>query len=268
MVTYPSEDEAYERAVVVLAMQSECEVAPEPPEGFAVLAEPARAAVVAREIAAYDEEQSQPHQPEPYIPTFPPGIIHAMVWVMLLATVFLWQQSHPGEVQRFTNSAVGLWAQAEWWRPITSLFLHADLEHLLGNAALGTLLGLWAAHAIGANLAWPLILLSGALGNTINTIVRATEDFSSLGASTAVFGALGLLTGIGGFHAFRLPSRAGPLRPLIPMVAGMILLAWFGGGGPRTDVTAHLCGFGVGTCLGPIAAAWSLRQQTVEPKPV
>lgn len=264
VVSYASENEAYERAVVVLAMNSECEVAPEPPEGYTVRAEQARAAMVAREIAAYDQEQAEPQMPAPIIPVFSAGIGHAVLWAMVLAGGFLWQQYFPSEVDRFTNSTVGLWARAEWWRPFTALFLHADLAHLMGNVALGVLLGLWAAHAIGANLAWVLILLSGTLGNAINSVIRAGEDFTALGASTAVFGTLGLLTGIGALHAFRAPSRAGPLRPLIPLIAGMILLAWFGGGGdPRTDVSAHLCGFGVGACFGPIAAAWSLRHAVV-----
>jgi membrane associated rhomboid family serine protease len=96
------------------------------------------------------------------------------------------------------------------------------------------------------------MLAAGAVGNFFNVLVRSGEDFSSLGASTAVFGALGLLTGAGLWHSLRHPDRRGLLRTFAPLVAGLVLLSWLGIGGPRTDVSAHFLGFAAGLVLAPL----------------
>jgi membrane associated rhomboid family serine protease len=49
--------------------------------------------------------------------------------------------------------------------------------------------------------------------------------------------------------------RAG--AAVLPLVAGAILLGWFGAGGgdPNIDVPAHVFGFGAGLIFGFLAAA-------------
>lgn len=252
---YGGEGEAMERALVVLSMDSECAIDPSPEGGYEVLAEPEKAGRVSREISAYDAESSLPRPVERVAPTHAPGFPAAFVWAVSLMAAFLWQGQFPGAVDAFVSSPAALAPAGEWWRPWTSLFLHADLDHLLGNLGLGTLFGLWVGHSLGPWRGWFLMLLAGGIGNFLNILARRGEDFASLGASTAVFGALGLLTGAGLWHAIRHPARSGPMRPLVPLVAGLILLAWLGGGGPRTDVSAHLFGFVAGAGLAPVALA-------------
>ena len=77
---------------------------------------------------------------------------------------------------------------------------------------------------------------------------RASRTHTAIGASTALFGALGILTA----HARRvwgLQLRTG-LRRWAPLGAGVMLLAYLGFGGDRTDVGAHVAGFAVGGVLG------------------
>src|SRR2546422_6477825 len=98
--------------------------------------------------------------------------------------------------------------RGEWWRTVTALTLHADAGHAGGNAVLGGLLLALLAHALGPGLAAILIVLAGSAG-TLAAAELLRRDFISVGASTAVFGALGV------FAAFRQhPRRAwGPPRP-------------------------------------------------------
>ena len=142
-----------------------------------------------------------------------------------------------------TNAA--LIRGGEWWRTITALTLHADVGHLAGNLVIGAFFGLLATELMGAGLAWLTILIAGGLGNALNAMVQPPYH-SSLGASTAVFAALGLASTYG--WAVRAGHRAA--FRWAPVVAGAVLLTFFGVGGERTDVVAHLTGFLAGGAMG------------------
>jgi len=131
----------------------------------------------------------------------------------------------------------------EWWRLVTALTLHADFVHLLGNLAIGGIVIIPLCHEFGAGLAWSLILFSGALGNLANTLARS-PDHSSFGASTAVFGAIGILSAVSALR------RRLSWRLFVPVAAGLALLALLGSGGRQTDLGAHLFGFASGLLLG------------------
>jgi membrane associated rhomboid family serine protease len=128
--------------------------------------------------------------------------------------------------------------QGEWWRTVTALTLHADAGHVAGNAVLGGILLALLARSVGPGVAATLMLLSGAAG-TFATAALARHDFISIGASTAVFGALGSLA------ALPRSSR----RVWAPVIGGFALLAFLGTA-KRADVTGHLCGFLSGVLAG------------------
>jgi membrane associated rhomboid family serine protease len=137
----------------------------------------------------------------------------------------------------------------EWWRVVTALTLHADLVHLFTNAVTGSLL-LWLVFlAVGPGAGGLLVLLAGALGNLANAHLRGA-DHVAVGASTALFGGLGLLAGL----ALR-PGRVRLGRGRwgwAPLFAALMLLA-LTGLGIRTDIMAHLLGFAAGLGLGLLA---------------
>jgi membrane associated rhomboid family serine protease len=150
--------------------------------------------------------------------------------------------------------SVGLFDRREWWRPLTALFLHADAVHLLGNLTFGLWYGSLVNRALGTLLGWGLVLLSGVLGNLLVAAIHYPQPHLSLGASTAVFGALGLLVAEGLIHRWqqRWLSRLAPL--MVPLVAGGVLLGLTGGfDNPQTDGMAHVMGFLTGIVLGLIA---------------
>ncbi len=146
--------------------------------------------------------------------------------------------------------------EGEWWRAVTSLGLHAGAGHLVSNVVFGALFGALLAEACGAGLAWLLFLAAGVLGNVADVVLRP-EPHTAVGASTAIFGAIGALGAhewVRGFHGAR-----DVLRRAAPLVGGVILLGYLGGGGgsaENTDVLAHVTGFVAGTALGLVAAAW------------
>ncbi len=83
----------------------------------------------------------------------------------------------------------------EWWRLIISMFLHADINHLVGNMLLLYLSGEIVEKNIGK---WRFLLLyffSGIMGSFMYAAYEwVKKDFvGSIGASGAVFGLVGAL---------------------------------------------------------------------------
>lgn len=142
----------------------------------------------------------------------------------------------------------------EVWRTITALTLHADAAHVTSNALFCALFGTALCRAVGPGVGLWLMLLAGAAGNACNTLWRGAPH-NAIGASTAVFGTLGVLGGLQFMNRYRfITSRR---RAWIPLAAALGLLAMLGTGAD-TDILAHLFGLIAGTGLG-IATAVSLR---------
>lgn len=143
-----------------------------------------------------------------------------------------------------------------WWQTITALTLHADAQHLFGNLLFGGVMLYWLTRMVGNGMGIFMVVLSGAIGNGINALVQPLGH-TSLGASTGVFGALGVLMGL------RMQvHNENRMRGLgIPLLIGMVMLGLFGAGpDPRTDVGAHLFGFLTGMPVGFIW--WTLWQKS------
>ena len=256
---YPTWQAAQDHALVVIASQSAPSVQlGRGPNGVTLYAPSEIAGRLHRELTAYDRISELP-APDPAAPspTYGSGAFLTLLWIAGLAAAFIAQTNDPEITELGASSASGLFDRGEWWRPLTALFLHADIFHILSNIASGTLFATLACRAIGAFIAWPLILASATLGNILTALSHHPGYYQSIGASTAVFAALGILTaaGIVTSHHTR-GTTAAPWKPVIlPLGGGLALLAWFGAGSsPTTDVLAHLLGFASGLVLGiPIA---------------
>lgn len=133
------------------------------------------------------------------------------------------------------------------WQAVTALTLHADAQHLLGNALAGTLF-LSAVHRrLGVGLGTLAVLLSGILGNLLNALWYGSGH-RSIGASTAVFGAVGVLAAVQ--TLLNRGEEQGKMAVWKPVVGGVALLGLLGAGGANTDLNAHLFGFLAGLLVG------------------
>ncbi len=147
---------------------------------------------------------------------------------------------------------------SEPWRMITALTLHADGQHVIGNAISGSIFGTMVARRIGPGGALLAILLSGIAGNTLNALHHLPEGHFSIGASTAVFGAVGMLAALQTLIDWR--RREAENRPgyrlvdaVAPIVGGLALLGALGAGGENTDLWAHAYGFASGVGIGAVS---------------
>jgi membrane associated rhomboid family serine protease len=143
------------------------------------------------------------------------------------------------------NAHAGKIMRGDWWRLVTALCLHTDWLHLLGNLLIGGVFIVRLCRDLGSGLAWSLLLGSGILGNLLNSMLQH-PDHRAVGASTAIFGAVGILAALSLVRYRHNLRRRWPL----PIAAALGLLALLGATGERTDLGAHLfgflCGFGIG----------------------
>lgn len=216
------------------------------------------------EIWQYDKEnQPVPRHKPKLVPEFQnpvPGVIVYIVIVCLVAwlageSVFNRDWVAAGRVDG------QLIRQGEWWRTLTALTLHSGLRHIAGNIGFGVVFGILAGRLFGSGLTWFCVVVASGFANILNTLLLAS-DHKSIGASTAVFAALGLIAGF--VWRAKLMAQDRWAYRLGPIVGGIALLAYTGTGGPNTDIGAHLagfvCGFGFGMLLTLLPKIPSSRQ--------
>ena len=198
-------------------------------------------------VAAFERENPPPASAPPVESAGGIAAATGTIFFLSLLALHIWTGPESGNVW-FARGAADAAAilRGEWWRAITALTLHADAAHAVGNAALGGLLLALLARRLGAGTACALLLLAGSVG-TLGAAALLRRNFVSIGASTAVFGALGSLA------ALEAADPAARRRAWIPLGAGLALLAFLGTG-KRADLAGHLCGFLAGTALGALAA--------------
>ena len=148
-------------------------------------------------------------------------------------------------------------ARGEWWRAVTALTLHLDQEHLLGNVLFGAVAGAAASRLLGPGVAWASILGAATLANYAEILITPITH-RAVGASTAVFAALGLLSGMAWRQRLTLRERL--WYRWAPLIAGMCLLTLLGAGSAHVDVLGHaLVSFRTGRWLDPYSNRRSQR---------
>ena len=143
-------------------------------------------------------------------------------------------------------------ARGEWWRAVTALTLHLDQEHLLGNVLFGAVAGVAASRLLGPGVAWASILGAAALANYAEILI-APITHRAVGASTAVFAALGLLSGMAWRQRLTLRERL--WYRWAPLIAGVCLLTLLGAGNSSTRAPVDVLGHALGFLLG-LGAGW------------
>lgn len=156
--------------------------------------------------------------------------------------------------------SVAILDYGEWWRLVTALTLHADLVHLTGNCLIGSLMIHFLGKLLGYGLSWLLLILTGLTGNLLNVLLHQ-QPHHSVGLSTSVFAAIGIFTGL---QCTRF-SRHTIKEMVLPLGAGLGLLAFLGSEGVRTDLGAHCFGFISGFCCALLLNQSGMIQKTRRP---
>ena len=218
------------------------------------------------ELWQYDTENDQPARRNAALsPKYQNGVWGVAIYVIVISIVAWLAAEATFNRDWFAAGRVdgALIRAGEWWRSITALTLHSGIRHLMGNIGFGILFGLMAGALVGPGVAWLAIVLSSSAANILNTVLLESTH-RAIGASTAVFAALGLVAGFS-WRAKLMAQDSWPRR-LGPIIGGIALLAYTGTGDANTDIGAHLAGFVCGFFSGVIVTRFHhyLPQKNVQ----
>jgi rhomboid protease GluP len=199
------------------------------------------------EISRYSAERRVPRAGLKLAEPFPGAAPGALGYVLVLLLAAYCAGIRLFGADWLSLGALDASAGGEWWRAVTALTLHLDQEHLLGNLLFGVIAGIAAGRLLGPGVAWASILGAGALANYAEILI-APATHRAVGASTAVFAALGLLAGLAWRQ--RLTLRERRWYRWAPLIAGICLLTLLGAGTEHVDVLGHGLGFLMGVGVG------------------
>ncbi len=251
VVVAPSLQRAEECGLVLEAIGIACRIH-ETEGGWAILVAARDARRAGRTLAAYEAENREQAAvggaaPPEYGRNWLGSVVAAFLVLAFVATGpregrSVWFERGSASAQRIVSG--------ELWRAVTALTLHSDPVHVISNAAASVILitavGWWLGPGVGI---W-LVLLAGAGGNALTALAYGSRHIA-VGASTATFGAVGILASRQIVARRRRPwsRRTG----WVAVGAGLALLAMLGTGA-GTDILAHFFGLLVGGALGMGAA--------------
>ncbi|SNB45906.1 rhomboid family intramembrane serine protease [Geobacter sp. DSM 9736] len=206
----------------------------------------------AEQLRLFEEENRDWPPPPPAPRPLVENTLATLSVLILLATFFNVTQlgnlpdghSAPNWTE-LGSARANLILDGEWWRLVTALTLHADLVHLIGNLTIGGFFLVCLCRELGSGLSWSLLLAAGASGNWLNAHVQLPSH-DSVGASTAVFAAVGIFASISLVRYRHHLHRRWPL----PVAAALALLVLLGTEGRNTDLGAHFFGFFFGIGFG------------------
>ena len=144
------------------------------------------------------------------------------------------------------------------WMFVTSIFLHADIEHLFFNMLTLYFLGINLERSIGGKSFVILFIVAGIIGN-IGYFVTASNPYTpAIGASGAIYGIIGTLATVAPFMTV--------FVWMIPLPMIVVAIFWglmdFAGLFAPSGIAngAHLGGMFVGILYG-LYLRWTVRHR-------
>ncbi len=147
-------------------------------------------------------------------------------------------------------------AEGEWWRVISSAFLHAGIVHIGLNMFALYQIGTFVELMLGTRRMLALYFIS-MIGSGISVVIFSFDQIT-VGASGAIFGIFGALVAIG----LRLGARGrGLVMQTLPIL--ILNLVWTFAV-PGISVAGHLGGLLTGFVAALLLARFPLQPQMVE----
>lgn len=175
-----------------------------------------------------------------------PAIIY--INAAVFALVALYTQSimwfPPRELVVLGGNFGPLTVDGQWWRLLSSVFLHGGLLHLVFNAIVLANIGIFLEPLLGRASFAIVYLMTGILASF--TSLMFNYGVVSVGASGAIFGMYGFFLALLTTRLFKPAFRTTFLKNTLGFVALNIAIGFFG----PIDNAAHLGGLISGFILG------------------
>lgn len=251
-----SHTHAADWALVLHAMDIDHRVAARD-DGLVLLVAPRRHAEALASLDAFDlENLPVVDLPAPDLGPSRLGVAFALLIIWMFVVAGPRDVAAPSRWFEVGSASAARIVGGEWWRTVTAVTLHADWLHLLGNVLAALLLISAVGRWLGAGVGGALILVAAAAGNAITAWSYGARH-DSVGASTATFGALGVLAGLQMVRRWRGVGRR-RRHAWAPLGAGLGLVVLIGMS-ERADVVAHLASLLAGVVVGGLIGVSGVR---------
>ena len=117
-----------------------------------------------------------------------------LVALCVAVSVIGWLIPNGWYIQEGTVGRTGVLVQHEWWRLATSVFLHANIYHLIVNMFALWIMGRDLETALGTRR-FLIIYFAAALGGDVLVVTLGAEH--TIGASGAIYGIMGAVLCLG-----------------------------------------------------------------------
>ena len=140
-------------------------------------------------------------------------------------------------------------AHGDWWRLVTTMFLHANLIHIGFNMLSLWWIGRAVEQYLGTTRYLLLYFVSGLAGSAGALVYK--PDVPAVGASGAIFGVLGAMLILEWQHTGKLGGQAASL-----IVLNLVLNVGLNAGGGNISIGAHIGGLIGGILVTLSFANW------------
>ncbi len=185
-----------------------------------------------------------------------PSSANSAAILLLLFTILsavAWQ--NPENLLEATRSNV--FTQGEWWRLLTSPFVHADIIHLLSNSMLFLVFATLLNNYFG-RWAFPILSLVGAAATEALSLLTYPPDVRLVGASGMVY----LMAGMWLVYFAKHSSYLQLSQRIMRAIAFILVVLVPTQIEPEVSYRTHAIGFGLGVFIAWMSLPW------LAPKPL
>ncbi len=182
-------------------------------------------------------------------PIDPAAALGASVFILLFTvlSILAWENPHAMLVATQTD----VFAQGEWWRLVTSPFVHADFIHLLSNSMLFLVFATLLNNYFG-RWAFPVLSVFGAAATEAIALLTYPADVQLVGASGMVY----LMAGMWLVYFARNSSYLKLSHRLMRIVAFVLVVLLPSTIEPQVSYRSHAIGFGLGLFIATLSLPW------------
>jgi rhomboid protease GluP len=167
------------------------------------------------------------------------------VLILINVLAYIWESTTGGGIDHDHGDLYGPYVvvYGEWWRIVTSAFLHASLTHIAFNMIALYQLGN-SVEVVYGRFRFLLVYVLSMIGSGI-AVVTFNYSVPTLGASGAIFGLFGALIAVG----LRLRDARGRalIMQVVPIVAINLIFTF---AVPGISIAGHLGGLATGLLVG------------------
>jgi rhomboid protease GluP len=178
------------------------------------------------------------------------------VLILINVLAYIWESTTGGGIDHDHGDLYGPYVveYGEWWRIVTSAFLHASLTHIAFNMIALYQLGN-SVEAVYGRVRFLLVYVIAMIGSGIAVLTFAYAT-PTLGASGAIFGLFGALIAVG----LRLRDARGRalIMQVVPIIAINLIFTF---AVPGISIAGHLGGLATGLLAGLVLFSMPVRRE-------